>query len=129
MPHDFHVRYLMRCRRACNLLIVGVDSDAVVRATKGDDRPIMSEFQRVMLINAFSWVDAAYIQDSLNDWIHVTENVLGSKDKMFRNEIFADRTEDVARGHSQAQVVIIPDITELASTTALLHRVQKSAES
>lgn len=38
--HEGHANYLDKCREFCDILIVGVDSDAVVKVNKGIDRPI-----------------------------------------------------------------------------------------
>lgn len=126
--HDFHLRFLLRCRRECDVLIVGVDSDAEVRKTKGPTRPIMSEFQRLMLLDANKHVTFAYVQDGIRDFTRVAETLLGATahgGKVFRNQLFAGREHEVALGKAQGnvQVVIIPDMEELSSTTALVTRV------
>ncbi|WP_248741272.1 adenylyltransferase/cytidyltransferase family protein [Pseudomonas sp. MWU12-2029] len=40
--HEGHANYLNKCREFCDILIVGVDSDAVVKINKGVNRPIDS---------------------------------------------------------------------------------------
>lgn len=125
LVHDFHLRYLMRCRRQCDFLIVGVDSDIEVQRRKGAGRPVQSEFQRVMLVNSFAWVEAAYIQDNLQEFTEVA-SLLGERDRVFRNQDFEGRENQVATGESKAKVVIIPDIRELDSTTALMERIKNT---
>jgi len=120
--HDFHLRYLMQCRRQCNILVVGVDSNRHVQERKGPSRPIMSEFQRVMLVNALKYVDFAYVQDAIADLMHVAETL--PVHVVFRNQEFKGKEQDVAVGHSGARVIIIPDIAELDSTTQLIQRIQ-----
>jgi len=34
LTHNYHLNYFLRCRRLCDILIVGVDSDDLVRKTK-----------------------------------------------------------------------------------------------
>lgn len=127
--HDFHLRYLLRCRRECDILIVGVDSDKAVRKVKGPTRPLTSEFQRVMLLNANKLVTFAYIQDGLWDFTNVATDLLGVRGgKVFRNDEFAGREDEVATGKlprsgkNAVEIVIIPDIDELASTTEIVKR-------
>lgn len=38
--HCAHRTYLAACKLQCDFLIVGVDSDALVKQKKGDDRPL-----------------------------------------------------------------------------------------
>ena len=124
--HDFHLRYLLRCRRECDVLIVGVDSDRDVRRTKGPGRPIMSEFQRLMLLDANKHVSFAYVQDGVRDFQRVAEALLSRGGKAFRNQTFKGRKNEIALGslRSVVDVVIIPDIDELASTSAIVKRVR-----
>lgn len=128
--HDFHLRYLLRCRRECDILIVGVDSDAEVRRAKGANRPVMSEFQRLMLLDANKHVTFAYIQDGVRDFQRVAETLLRMRGgKVFRNQVFAGRENEIALGAAkdQTQVVLIPDMDELSSTSAIVQRVQDSS--
>jgi rfaE bifunctional protein nucleotidyltransferase chain/domain len=61
--HPGHVRYLRAARSHGDVLIVGVNSDRSVRANKGPGRPINPEQERVELIAALAFVDAAVIFD------------------------------------------------------------------
>jgi len=124
--HDFHLRFLLRCRRQCDVLIVGVDSDAEVRRTKGEDRPVMSEFQREMLLDSNKHVTFAFIQDGVADFQRVAEALIGIRGgKVFRNDLFAGRENEVALGTAKdkAQVIIIPDMDELDSTSAIVKKI------
>lgn len=131
--HDFHERYLERCQRALGrkgILIVGVDSDAEVRRLKGPGRPIQSEYQRRMLLDSNKNVTFVYIQDGIDDFRTVAETLLSlCGGVVFRNDVFAGRENEVAVGsvRDKVQVVIIPDITELDSTTALTEQIQRKA--
>lgn len=69
--HHSHLLFLERCRRECDKLIVGVDSDDLVRAIKGDGRPIHNEIHRLNLLNSLDVVDAAFILRELKDLIQV----------------------------------------------------------
>ena len=123
--HDFHERFLERCRRKCDILIVGVDSDAEVRAVKGPTRPIQSEYQRRMLLEANKNVSFTYIQDGVENFTFVCETLLGVHGGVvFRNQLFEGKEEEVAVGtvRDKVRVVIVPDITELDSTSALVAR-------
>ena len=105
--HDFHLRFLLRCRRECDVLIVGVDSDAEVRRSKGSGRPVMSEFQRLMLLDANKHVTFAFIQDGVRDFQQVAESLLGIHGgKVFRNQLFMGRENEVALGEVRNMVKV-----------------------
>lgn len=55
--HVGHVRYLEAARALGDLLIVGVNGDASVRALKGPARPLNSERDRAEVVAALACVD------------------------------------------------------------------------
>lgn len=63
LVHPGHVRYLQDARREGDLLVVGVNSDASVRANKGPDRPVLPQHERAELLLALACVDAVLVFD------------------------------------------------------------------
>jgi cytidyltransferase-like protein len=120
--HDFHLRFLKQCRRQCDVLVVGIDSDRLVRCRKGPTRPIMSEFQREMVVNALKYVEMVYIFDTLDDYTAVCEEL--AVNRVFVNQKFVGREHEVAVGTSKAEVVIIPDVIEHDSTSEIVKRIR-----
>ena len=60
--HQGHVTYLEQARREGDCLVVGVNSDASVRALgKGDDRPVNHEQSRARILGALGCVDHVVI--------------------------------------------------------------------
>lgn len=55
--HVGHIRYLQQARDLGDCLIVGLNSDASVRALKGESRPVNSEDERAELLGALRAVD------------------------------------------------------------------------
>jgi rfaE bifunctional protein nucleotidyltransferase chain/domain len=58
--HVGHLRYLQGARSAVGprgLLVVGVNTDASVRASKGPSRPVVPEVERAELVDALGVVD------------------------------------------------------------------------
>jgi len=55
--HAGHVRYLMVARKACDVLVVGVNSDGSVKRIKGDERPINDSDARMEVLSALESVD------------------------------------------------------------------------
>lgn len=52
--HHLHLVYLKRCRRRCGILVVGVDSDDLVRSRQCSHRPLAPEHQRVAIVSDLS---------------------------------------------------------------------------
>jgi D-beta-D-heptose 7-phosphate kinase/D-beta-D-heptose 1-phosphate adenosyltransferase len=55
--HAGHVQYLQEARAQADLLVVGLNSDAGVRALKGPGRPVHSAEERALVLSALEAVD------------------------------------------------------------------------
>jgi D-beta-D-heptose 7-phosphate kinase/D-beta-D-heptose 1-phosphate adenosyltransferase len=55
--HPGHIHLLEQARRACDRLIVGLNSDSSVKRLKGPERPIQNQESRARLLAALSVVD------------------------------------------------------------------------
>lgn len=64
--HVGHVRYLRGAKALGGKLVVAINSDASVRALKGEGRPIMPENERAEIVAALSDVDAVVIFPELD---------------------------------------------------------------
>ena len=66
--HVGHVRYLRAAKELVpgGLLIVGLNSDASVRASKGPKRPVVPEAERAELVAALGCVDCVVLFDELS---------------------------------------------------------------
>jgi len=60
--HVGHAEYLERAKELGDLLIVGVDSDAKVKARKGPNRPVVPEQERIQILSHLRHVDAITIK-------------------------------------------------------------------
>ncbi len=71
--HAGHVQYLQEARAQADLLVVGLNSDASVRALKGPDRPVNSVESRALVLAALEAVDYLVIFDEATplELIHV----------------------------------------------------------
>ena len=59
--HLGHIDYLEKARNLGDKLIVGVNSDSSVKRIKGESRPIVTEYARLRMMSAFSFVDAVVL--------------------------------------------------------------------
>ncbi len=115
--HFQHFWYFIRCRRHCDILIVGIDSDEMVREQKGPTRPFIFDFKRAIMVDALKQADATFVMHGLHDLSRAAQ--LFRPDYLFRNNEYAGRETEVV-GHEYAKkVVIIHDVEDHGSTTAL----------
>ena len=60
--HLGHVKYLARAKELGDVLVVGVDSDAKIKARKGPDRPMVPEAERLELLAHQRPVDYIFLK-------------------------------------------------------------------
>ncbi|HOK65672.1 MAG TPA: D-glycero-beta-D-manno-heptose 1-phosphate adenylyltransferase [Anaerohalosphaeraceae bacterium] len=64
--HRGHIEYLNFCRQQGDVVVVGLNSDASVRALKGPDRPINNQHDRAAVLAALESVDYVVFFDDLD---------------------------------------------------------------
>ena len=57
--HAGHVDYLSQARKACDFLVVGLNTDASVRKLKGLTRPLQNEHSRARILEALRCVETS----------------------------------------------------------------------
>ncbi len=55
--HVGHVRYLQEARKTADVLVLGLNSDTLVRAIKGEKRPLVTESERAEVLAGLACVD------------------------------------------------------------------------
>lgn len=119
--HHMHLVYLERCARLCDFLIVGLDSDDLVRSVKGPDRPNIPETQRIALVNAMSCVGATFIMGSVTDFETAARSA--DVDFVFKND--AARWETVAGVSGKTKLVLVPDVDFPDSTSKIVDQIAR----
>lgn len=61
--HLGHLHSLEECKKKCDRLIVGLNTDASIRRLKGEDRPIQEEMVRAHVLAALEYVDGVVLFD------------------------------------------------------------------
>ena len=120
--HRGHVYLLRKARALGDLLIVGVNSDASVKALKGASRPILSEIDRVELIAAMEMVDYVLLFEELDPYnvIAVLQpNVLVKGGDWTSDRIVGADVVQAAGG----KVAVIPYVKGY-STTEIIEKVR-----
>ena len=62
LVHLGHVKYLAKAKELGDVLVVGVDGDAKIRARKGPDRPMVPQDERVEMLAHQRPVDLIYLK-------------------------------------------------------------------
>lgn len=119
--HFQHFYYFFKCRRRCDVLIVGVDSDEMVCAEKGPERPFIFDYKRATMVDALKPVSFAFVMNDLGDLRSAAKLI--RPDFLFRNSDFAGREKEVVGCEFAGQLVIVHDVEDHASTTALCHTI------
>ena len=62
--HPGHLKMIQYCRKYCDYLIVGIDSDRMVKKSKGTLRPFNNEKDRKFFLENIKGVDKVFIFNS-----------------------------------------------------------------
>ena len=119
--HVGHVRYLREARKTGDLLILGLNSDASVRAIKGEKRPLVPQGERAEVIASLEMVDYVTLFDDptplrLIEYLRPDVLVKGGD---WKEESVVGGNAVKSRG---GRIVIVP-LTEGASTTNIIDKV------
>lgn len=124
--HAGHVQFLERCRELGSVLVVGLNSDASVRAQqKGKDRPITPQEQRAIVLAGLQSVDYVVAFDEPTPAEIIAQL---TPDVLVKGQDWADRGV-VGREHVEAhggRVVLLP-LVDGISTTGIVERIRGSS--
>ncbi|MDZ7374325.1 MAG: D-glycero-beta-D-manno-heptose 1-phosphate adenylyltransferase [candidate division KSB1 bacterium] len=121
--HVGHILYLEKAKQLGDLLIVGINSDASVRATKGPGRPIVHENQRARLLASLSCTDYVLIFDepSPKEIIAELRPDVYVKGGDYTLDTINQEERRIVEGYG-GQIALLPGV-EGMSTSELIRRV------
>ncbi|TFH66439.1 MAG: hypothetical protein E4G90_03565 [Gemmatimonadales bacterium] len=119
--HYGHLVYLERCKAQCGKLIVGVDSDRMVKEAKGPLRPLIPELERLQMVQSLAHVDAAFMINCLEDLDYMVRAF--QVNLVFKHEGFLDIDNVIGVRGTQAELCIIPDVPGLRSTSSIIEDI------
>jgi rfaE bifunctional protein nucleotidyltransferase chain/domain len=122
--HAGHVQYLREARKAGDLLILGLNSDASVRAIKGEKRPLVPQRERAEVVASLAAVDYVTLFDettplALIEYLRPDLLVKGGD---WKEESVVGR--DAVRSWG-GRVILIP-MTEGVSTTNIVEKILRT---
>lgn len=120
--HPMHIRYLEKCKNLCDILIVLVDSNYLIKKNK-NKTPVFDEEERNFMIASLKIVDYSTIMNDLTDLEFIlTTASADNKTKLFRSNSTIYGTKCIkVKG---VETVIIPDVELFKSTTEIINYVQ-----
>jgi D-beta-D-heptose 7-phosphate kinase/D-beta-D-heptose 1-phosphate adenosyltransferase len=120
--HAGHIASLTEAAQQGDVLVVALNSDASVRALKGENRPVNDETARATVMAALSMVDAVIIfsEPTPRELIVAIRPDVLVKGGDYKVEDIAGSKEVLERG---GRVVINP-IVEGFSTTAIIEKMK-----
>jgi rfaE bifunctional protein nucleotidyltransferase chain/domain len=119
--HVGHVRYLHEARKMGDLLILGLNSDASVRAIKGEKRPLVPQAERAEVVASLTMVDYVTVFDETTP-LRLIEFL--QPDCLVKGGDWKEASvvgRDLVRSWG-GKVVIVPS-TEGASTTSIVEKI------
>ncbi len=122
--HIGHIRYLAHAKSLGDILIVGVNSDASVRALKGAGRPVVPARERAELVAALKMVDAVFMFNDATPvvWLRkLKPNIHVKGADRTLSQILERRVVEEGGGR-----IVMAPLTKDHSTTALIKKVRGS---
>jgi D-glycero-D-manno-heptose 1,7-bisphosphate phosphatase len=125
--HAGHTDYLQKAKALCDILIVGVNTDASIRKYKGPDRPIIDEKYRLLLVAALESVDFVFLFDERRNQknIEALRPLFYIKAGDYSPETLTSK--EVVEKYG-GEVRLIP-VAEPISTTQIIARLSNAMES
>ena len=121
--HVGHIRYLKEAKKIGDILIVAINSDSSVRATKGEKRPLIPENERAEVVASLKSVDYVTIfheSTPLELIEYLRPHIIVKGGDWVEEEVVG--RESVKKGGGK--VVIVPEIRG-ASTTNIIEKIMK----
>jgi len=119
--HAGHVHYLEAAKSEGDILVIGLNSDASMKAIKGEKRPIVGEKHRADVLAAVAYVDYVVLFDDPDPYQLIQDlmpDVLVKGDDWKESDIIG---ADIVKSHG-GRVVRVP-IIKGVSTTQIIERI------
>lgn len=125
--HIGHVRYLRNARNCGDLLVVGVDTDQVVKKNKGELRPVVPYAERIEMLAYQSCVDIITPVDDVDDegnWQYrlidrLKPDIFVAEEESYSDRQLADIQERCGK------LVILPRQAQGTSTSQMIQDTVK----
>ena len=120
--HYGHLKYLQKCKKLGDVLIIGLNSDSSVKRLKGKKRPLAGEKERASILAALEFVNyvVPFKEDTPLRLIkEISPNVLAKGGDWKKKDIVGSE-HVLEKGGKVASVSFVKGY----STTDLIHRIK-----
>jgi D-beta-D-heptose 7-phosphate kinase/D-beta-D-heptose 1-phosphate adenosyltransferase len=121
LVHIGHARYLKEAKSHGDILIVGVDNDAKIRARKGPDRPVVPENERMEMITHLKYVDLVTLKGHKDSKWNLIK-LVRPHTLIATAETYSNGQKKELKAYCENIVVLDPKAT--TSTSAKIRRLQ-----
>jgi rfaE bifunctional protein nucleotidyltransferase chain/domain len=121
--HVGHVRSLTAAKQLGDVLVVGINSDASVRALKGKSRPIVPERERAEMLAALEPVDAVFVfrEKDPKKWLAELKPDIHVKGREHKINEYIEK-DTVERGGGKLALI---SLRKGKSTTNIIKKIQE----
>ncbi len=121
LVHVGHAKYLAAAKARGDVLLVGVDSDAKVRARKGEGRPVVPEGERTEMLCFFESVDYVILKSAEAPRWEIIRTIC--PDVLIATSETYSESDLVELGEICGEVVVLDPMSE-TSTSAKIRKSQ-----
>lgn len=119
--HPGHIKILKKAKESGDILIVAINSDKSVQATKGKTRPLLNQQARVTILSAIQYIDYIAIFDQKTPYALINK---------LRPEILVkgqDWPKDKVVGRKLVKKIVRVKMSPGYSTTNIINKIKKNA--
>ena len=122
MVHHGHALYLEKAKSYGDILILGLDTDALTKKRKGPNRPIVPEKERILMMSHLRHIDVITIKD-VGDRITKLQEIIRPDVLVFSKGTEDVKEEDVKEAKQWCGEVIFLEPQATTSTTARIRQL------
>lgn len=128
MLHPLHIHYLEKCKSQCDFLVVGVDSDRLIEASK-HKLSVQPEHDRAYMVGSLTVVGIAFVMDDITELNKVLATLTTQYKKEDDTKVHLYKNRSIYYGEpvirmNGVDVVYVPDVYPMHSTTELVKFIQ-----
>ncbi len=123
MFHVGHAKYLEKAKQACDVLIVAIDSDELVKKDKGPKRPIVELEERIDILVRNRSVDIITVRNAEDDPFMLIKKikpdlVVFSESTQDRRPNFVNEMKDAYKD-DVGDIIVLPPQAETSTTARI----------